>query len=236
MLYASIVLVAAGIALIAYSIITRGRAQASLVSGTAAQQTGNRGRDNDGVRGTGSGREERSTAHPLPEAVQPAAREMPDTGGEPEKPAARTAPKPSAPPARQERPKPSTAPAAKTAQVPGTDDAGNADTAVLYNDASGVVDYESRENVIDPSFKKYSKLRRVGRGHVGIVKDGINFQLRKKLYRFEFYRIEKMLPGKNYIALFIKGSDEAKLLIFDRESTMERRLMNEFRAYRKGSM
>jgi hypothetical protein len=180
----------------------------------------------------------RGDAHPLPEAVLPPLRAEAAVDREKEKPAVRPAPKPPAeapaPAARQERTKAS--PAVTSPQVPASDGTGDADTAVLYNDASGVVDYESRENVIDPSFKKYSKLRRIGRGHVGIVKDGINFQLRKKLYRFEFYRIEKMLPGKNYIALFIKGSGEAKLLIFDRESGMERRLLNEFKAYRKGSL
>ena len=236
MLYASIALVAAGIALIAYSIITRGRAQSPAESGQAAPRPENRGRDHGIAAATGAEREERGAAHPLPEAVRPAESELPAAGREPERPAVKPAPKTPAMPARQDRPKPSPAPAVKTAQPPAAGDAGNADTAVLYNDASGVVDYESRENVIDPSFKKYSKLRRIGRGHVGLVKDGINFQLRKKLYRFEFYRIEKMLPGKNYIALFIKGSDEAKLLIFDRESDMERRLLNEFRAYKKRSL
>lgn len=236
MLYASIALVAAGIALIAYSMITRGRTQSSVESGYAAPRPESRGRDNGMADENGAEREERGAAHPLPEAVRTAESELHAADREPERPAVKPAPKTPAPPARQDRPKPSPAPAVKTAQPPAAGDAVNDDTAVLYNDASGVVDYESKENVIDPSFKKYSKLRRIGRGHVGIVKDGINFQLRKKLYRFEFYRIEKMLPGKNYIALFIKGSDEAKLLIFDRESDMERRLLNEFRAYKKRSL
>ena len=110
------------------------------------------------------------------------------------------------------------------------------DIAVLYADASGVVDYESGANTIDPTFKKYSKLRRIGKGKVGIIKDGLNFQLRKKLFRFDFYRIQRMVTGKNYLALFLKGSEEVRLMIFEGDGTSLRRIINEFNAFRKRSM
>ncbi len=107
------------------------------------------------------------------------------------------------------------------------------DTAVLYHDASGVVDYEGGVSVIDPSFKKYSKLKRIGSGHVSVVGDGINFQLRKKLFRFEFYLLDKMVQGENYLALFLKGSNEPRLFIFKRGSGIEKKLAREYAAYRK---
>ncbi len=107
------------------------------------------------------------------------------------------------------------------------------DSAALYHDASGVVDYEGGVSVIDPSFKKYSKLKRIGSGHVSVVGEGINFQLRKKLYRFEFYLVDRMVQGENYLALFLKGSDEARLFIFKRGSGIEKKLAREYAAYRK---
>lgn len=107
------------------------------------------------------------------------------------------------------------------------------DAAVLYHDASGVVDYEGGASVIDPSFKKYSKLKRIGSGRVSVVGDGINFQLRKKLYRFEFQLIDKMVQGDNYLALFLKGNNEARLFIFKRGSGIEKKLAREYAAYRK---
>jgi hypothetical protein len=76
-------------------------------------------------------------------------------------------------------------------------------------------------------------LKRVGSGHVSVVNDGIHFQLRKKLYRFEFYLVDKMVQGENYLALFLKGSSEARLFIFKRGSGIEKRLAREYAAYRK---
>lgn len=105
--------------------------------------------------------------------------------------------------------------------------------AVLYLDASGVVDYEGGVSVIDPSFKKYSKLKRIGSGHVSVAGDGINFQLRKKLYRFEFYLLDKIVQGENYLTLFLKGSNEPRLFIFKRGSGIEKKLAQEYAAYRK---
>ncbi len=125
----------------------------------------------------------------------------------------------------------------KNVSVPARNESdGEKDTAVLYADSSGVVDYESGANTIDPTFKKYSKLRRIGKGKVEIIKDGLNFQLRKKLFRFDFYRIQKLVTGKNYLALFIKGSEEVRLMIFEGDGTPLRRIINDFNSFRKRSM
>lgn len=234
MLYASIALVVAGIALITFSFISRGRTRNVSADGDNPSWSGEGAPDPVMSAETGTGNETRRSDAAAATASRQAV-SVPTVREEPRQ-AVKSAPAPpSKAPASAKNVRQRTEPA-KTAPAPANEEPDNRNMAVLYNDASGVVDYESRENVIDPSFKKYSKLRRIGRGQVRVVKDGINFQLRKKLYRFELYRIEKMLPGKNYIALFLKGSDEAKLLIFDRDSDLDRRLINEFRAFKKNSL
>ncbi len=241
MLYASIALVAAGIALIVYSFIVRERSGSVRVPESDMPQSDYSRRDEEApmqsaprsdagdaqtaqeIDTASAGKQE--VAVPPRKAVSEPGDTAEDVGAEEKKDVSKdelvpvkTAPKP----VEETR-----APAKAVADEP--------NSAVLYHDASGVVDYESRENVIDPSFKKYARLKRIGRGAVSVVKDGINFQLRKKLYRFEFYRIEKMLQGKNYVAIFLKGSDEARLMIFDRDSGLDRRLIGEFRAFKKRS-
>lgn len=105
--------------------------------------------------------------------------------------------------------------------------------AVLYYDSTGIVDYESGQSNIDPTFKKYSKLKRIGSGHISVVGDAIHFQMRKKLFRFEFYLIEKIVQGENYLAIFLKGSNEIRLFIFKRQSGLEKNIVREFEAYRR---
>ncbi|MCX7678207.1 MAG: hypothetical protein N2316_03220 [Spirochaetes bacterium] len=109
-------------------------------------------------------------------------------------------------------------------------------SAVLYYDSSGVVDYESGKSSIDPTFKKYSKLKRIGSGYVSVFSDAIHFQMRKKLFRFEFYLIEKIVQGDNYVAIFLKGSDEVRLFIFKRGSNVEKNIAREFVEYKKRKM
>jgi hypothetical protein len=90
--------------------------------------------------------------------------------------------------------------------------------AYLYEDSSEIVDYEQNTNVIDPTMGQYKRLKRVGKGVVQVVKDGINFQIGKSMFRFDFYKIEKAKVGDNFIALFLRGGSTVRLLIFDENS------------------
>ncbi|TAL35576.1 MAG: hypothetical protein EPN93_09905 [Spirochaetes bacterium] len=90
--------------------------------------------------------------------------------------------------------------------------------AYLYEDSSEIVDYEQNTNVIDPTMGQYKRLKRVGKGLVQVVKDGINFQIGKSMFRFDFYKIEKAKVGDNFIALFLRGGSTVRLLIFDENS------------------
>lgn len=89
--------------------------------------------------------------------------------------------------------------------------------AVLFNDYSGDLEYDGSDNAIDPTFSKYSALKRVGRGMVAVVKDGINFKLDKNLYRFDFHRIRDIQGGDNYIAVNLKGSHTVRLFLIEND-------------------
>ncbi|HQO02230.1 MAG TPA: hypothetical protein PLI62_08165 [Spirochaetota bacterium] len=89
--------------------------------------------------------------------------------------------------------------------------------AVLFNDYSGDIEYDGSDNTIDPTFGKYSALKRVGRGTIEVIKDGINFKLLKNLYRFDFHRIHDIQGSENYVAVLLKGSDIIRLFLVEND-------------------
>jgi hypothetical protein len=228
MLYASIFLVVVGIVLIVYSFVTKAASSTKGVAQEAIIQPVSPRFDGDAPSpDTNTKVERKADAGSSSQKKQTIAGvdKIADGAVHDEKPVA---------PTRVERVEQKAETAArKKEQSPSQEAHEGRDTAVLYVDASGVVDYEGGQSVIDPSFKKYAKLKRVGSGHVSVVNDGIHFQLRKKLYRFEFYLVDKMVQGENYLALFLKNSSEARLFIFKRGSGIEKRLAREYAAYRK---
>ncbi len=217
MLYVSIILFIAGIALIVYSFLSRSSSSAKIVPMEGVVQP-------DANRGAASAATRKSGEQQV--APQEDRNKTPDES--PETP--RATEKPSAPQSPERKTESSPGKQAPAPPAPAKEEK---DMAVLYHDASGIVDYEGGTSIIDPSFKKYSKLKRIGSGHVSVVGDGINFQMRKKLYRFEFYLLDKMVQGENYLALFLKGSTEPRLFIFKRGSGIEKKLAREYAAYRK---
>ncbi len=238
MLYASIFLVTAGIVLIAYSFVVRGR-QVLPEESTLAVPPAEK--EKDAVRTATPPETGRNAvavrAMTVSDAVQPVEKAEKNNDSS-QRPAETPGPVNSS---KQASKGPNTTAKTDAAEKSSSVQAKPVsievnDSAVLYCDASGVVDYEGKENVIDPTFKKYSKLKRIGKGTVSVIKDGINFKLKKKLYRFEFYRIGKMLSGKNYLALFIRGSEEVRLLIFDRGSDLDRRIIHEYKSYKKKAL
>ena len=86
--------------------------------------------------------------------------------------------------------------------------------AVLFNDSSNVFDYYKESGNIHADLEEYNNIKRIGEGSFFVEKDGINFYIDSKLFRFDFYRIEGIKRGKNYIALSTKGSDSMKIFVF----------------------
>lgn len=105
--------------------------------------------------------------------------------------------------------------------------------AVLYEDASNLVDYDNETNVIDPTFREYQKLKRVGRGKIEIARDGLNFYVDRKFFRFDFHRLKDIKAGGNFAALSLKGNDVVRLFLFEGNTRVPLELKQGFRDYIK---
>ncbi len=86
--------------------------------------------------------------------------------------------------------------------------------AVLYEDSSNIIDYDNNDSTIDLTLNEYSKIKRVSAGHIEIAKDGINFRAGKKLFRFDYHQIANIKTGSNFIVLSIKKSISSRLFLF----------------------
>lgn len=87
--------------------------------------------------------------------------------------------------------------------------------AVLYEDSSSIFDYDNNTSIIDSTLNEYKKINRVGRGKIELMKDGLNFNIERKFFRFDFHRIEDIKYGDNFFSLFLKGSDVVRLFLFE---------------------
>jgi len=103
--------------------------------------------------------------------------------------------------------------------------------AVLYEDSSHIIDYETGSNVIDSSLGEYKKLKRIGKGKIEVIKEGINFFIGKSFYRFDFYKIDRVKIGENYMALFLKGSSVVRLVLFDETESGIRSIITSIENY-----
>jgi len=106
--------------------------------------------------------------------------------------------------------------------------------AVMFDDQSGIIDYDSGEGIIDSTFKGYKNIKRVGSGELLIDIDGISFYLDGRLYRFDFHRLSRFWTGKNYIALPVKGGDSVKLFIVNGGDSLIKTAEDYFNESRKG--
>ncbi len=212
--YISILMVAFGVGLVIYS-LARGSGRAVPVYrdsvaekrhpdeyGVRSGEETSGGRNMDAGRGEFPAGEE-AVAIELPAEEEPSSgsmhagsSELPDTA----KTMIEAPAKPGTVPASEEK--------KKSTERPGEVE------AVLYLDNSGLVDYEGRTSVIDPTLERYARMKRVGAGNVEIAKEGLNFRYQKNLYRFDFIRISDIHFGENYCALSIKGSDTVRLFLF----------------------
>ncbi len=103
----------------------------------------------------------------------------------------------------------------------------------LYIDSSDIVDYENSRGVIDPSLEGYRSISRVGRGSLLYEKDGMNFRMGRKLYRFDFYRIEEVWPGENYLSFVLKDGKAVNLFVFGRDNELISEIDAKYREYKK---
>ncbi len=97
----------------------------------------------------------------------------------------------------------------------------NADTSeehpmnevVLYEDPERI-SVDVAENDAEINVENLARFTRVGEGTVDIFKDGINLRIGKRLYRFDFAKIDNVYAGRNHIVLTLKGTGNARVMVF----------------------
>lgn len=107
-------------------------------------------------------------------------------------------------------------------------------SAVMFDDRSNIIDYESGVGVIDSTFAKYKSIKRIGKGRIESDFDGVNFYLDEKLYRFDFHKVYDIWSGSNYVALPLKGNSTVKLFIIENSSAFPAKVEADFKEYEKG--
>jgi hypothetical protein len=107
-------------------------------------------------------------------------------------------------------------------------------SAIMFDDRSNIIDYESGVGVIDSTFSKYKSIKRIGKGRIESDFDGVNFYHDEKLYRFDFHKVYDIWSGSNYIALPLKGNSTVKLFIIENSSAFPDKVEADFKEYEKG--
>jgi hypothetical protein len=110
----------------------------------------------------------------------------------------------------------------------------NSVSAVMFDDRSNIIDYESGGSMIDSTFTKYKSIKRIGKGQLETDSDGLNFFLDEKLYRFDFYKVYDIWSGSNFVALPLKGSSTVKLFLIENPEGFPERVEENFKEYEKG--
>jgi len=106
-------------------------------------------------------------------------------------------------------------------------------SAVMFDDQSGIIDYDSGDGIIDSTLKSYKNIKREGSGELLIDADGLNFYLDGSLYRFDFHRLSRLWTGKNYIAIQLKGGNSIKLFIIHQGESLIKRAEDYYSSSRK---
>jgi hypothetical protein len=94
------------------------------------------------------------------------------------------------------------------------------DEAVLFEDQSGMVDYESLASAFDPTLDSYKDIRRIGRGIVIIDRGGFSFSTEKQLFRFDFNRVSNIIARRSHMAVFLEKSEAVRLFLMSPENNM----------------
>ncbi len=101
--------------------------------------------------------------------------------------------------------------------------------AVLFDDASGMIDYNGASGKINPMPEAYRNLKRIGRGRIVYEKEGISFYCEQKIFRYDFHRIRDIKTGETHLAVFMTGQDAVKLFIFESPDPIINRIGGDFR-------
>jgi len=107
-------------------------------------------------------------------------------------------------------------------------------SAIMFDDRSNIIDYESGSAVIDSTLSKYNSIKRIGKGIIESDYDGLNFYLDEKLYRFDFHKVYDIWSGSNYVALPLKGNSTVKLFIIENSRDFPGKVEYNFKEYEKG--
>ncbi len=107
-------------------------------------------------------------------------------------------------------------------------------SAILFDDRSNMIDYDSGSAVIDSSIEGYRNIKRIGSGNLSAERDGLSFYLGEILHRFDFHRIFDVWSGDNFIALPMKGSGTVKLFLMEKGSGLPEKVEKYFQEYTKG--
>lgn len=82
---------------------------------------------------------------------------------------------------------------------------------ILYTDEHGVAMDSGVQ--FNSDFASLKNIVRVGRGIAEISPDGITIRIEKTLYRFDFYRLEKIVSRDNHAVLSIAGASGSHIIV-----------------------
>lgn len=106
--------------------------------------------------------------------------------------------------------------------------------AVLFDDRSNLIDYNSGTGSIGESVAAYKGIKRIGSGKVQVDDDGISFYMDDKFFRFDFHKVYDVWSGTGFVALPLKGGNSVKLFMIDGANDFPDRVEVYFQEYVKG--
>lgn len=106
--------------------------------------------------------------------------------------------------------------------------------AVLFDDKSNLIDYNSGGSSIETSISTYNNIKRIGRGKVQVDDDGLSFYMDDKFFRFDFHKVYDVWSGPGFIALPLKGGSSVKLFIIEGAPDFPDRVEIYYQEYVKG--
>lgn len=91
---------------------------------------------------------------------------------------------------------------------------------ILYTDEHGV----SMDSGVqfNSDFASLKNIVRIGRGIAEISPDGITIRIEKTLYRFDFYRLEKIISRDNHAVLSIAGASGSHIIVSENSDFPEK--------------
>lgn len=102
----------------------------------------------------------------------------------------------------------------KSTEVPSENNQTLLFSAVLYEDQSGLIDYDFNQKNIKPDHPGFKSFKRIGSGEFELVNLGYNFSFQNQFYRIDFQRIERIYSGENYIAVKLDSGNTVRLFLF----------------------